>query len=67
MSKITATAELSKEVNVIEIGPGIGSLTQYLLENSAEVMAFEIDKTLIPILEETLADYENFQLVAADV
>ncbi|PCS01302.1 16S rRNA methyltransferase [Lactococcus fujiensis JCM 16395] len=67
LSKITATAELSKEVNVIEIGPGIGSLTQYLLENSAEVMAFEIDKTLIPILEETLADYENFQLVAADV
>ncbi|GBG96944.1 16S rRNA (adenine(1518)-N(6)/adenine(1519)-N(6))-dimethyltransferase RsmA [Lactococcus termiticola] len=67
LSKITEAAELSKEVNVIEIGPGIGSLTQYLLEESAEVMAFEIDKTLIPILEETLADYDNFQLVNADI
>lgn len=67
LSKITATADLTKEVNVIEIGPGIGSLTQYLLESAAEVMAFEIDKTLIPILDETLADYDNFQLVNADV
>ena len=67
LSKITATATLTKEVNVIEIGPGIGSLTQYLLEEAAEVMAFEIDKTLIPILEETLAAYDNFQLVLADV
>jgi len=67
LTKITATAELSEQVNVIEIGPGIGSLTQYLLEEAAEVMAFEIDKTLIPILEETLAPYDNFQLVNADV
>lgn len=67
LSKITATAELSKAVNVIEIGPGIGSLTQYLLEEAAEVMAFEIDKTLIPILEETLAPYDNFTLVNADI
>lgn len=67
LSKITATAELSQAVNVIEIGPGIGSLTQYLLEEAAEVMAFEIDKTLIPILEETLAPYDNFILVNADI
>lgn len=67
LSKITQTAELSKEVNVIEIGPGIGSLTQYLLEEAAEVMAFEIDKTLIPILTETLAPYDNFTLVNADI
>lgn len=67
LTKITQTAELSKKVNVIEIGPGIGSLTQYLLEEAAEVMAFEIDKSLIPILEETMAPYDNFTLVSADI
>lgn len=67
LTKITQTAELSKEVNVIEIGPGIGSLTQYLLEEAAEVMAFEIDKSLILILEETMAPYDNFTLVSADI
>lgn len=67
LTKITQTAELSKEVNVIEIGPGIGSLIQYLLEEAAEVMAFEIDKSLIPILEETMAPYDNFTLVSADI
>ena len=67
LTKITQTAELSKEVNVIEIGPGIGSLTQYLLEEAAEVMAFEIDKSLIQILEETMAPYDNFTLVSADI
>lgn len=67
LTKITQTSELSKEVNVIEIGPGIGSLTQYLLEEAAEVMAFEIDKSLIPILEETMAPYDNFTLVSADI
>ncbi|ARE12992.1 16S rRNA (adenine(1518)-N(6)/adenine(1519)-N(6))-dimethyltransferase RsmA [Lactococcus lactis] len=67
LTKITQTAVLSKEVNVIEIGPGIGSLTQYLLEEAAEVMAFEIDKSLIPILEETMAPYDNFTLVSADI
>ncbi|MGO2644606.1 MAG: 16S rRNA (adenine(1518)-N(6)/adenine(1519)-N(6))-dimethyltransferase RsmA [Lactococcus cremoris] len=67
LTKITETADLSKEVNVIEIGPGIGSLTQYLLEETAEVMAFEIDKSLIPILEETMAPYDNFTLVSADI
>ncbi|MBB5888287.1 16S rRNA (adenine1518-N6/adenine1519-N6)-dimethyltransferase [Lactovum miscens] len=67
LTKITETAGLTKETNVIEIGPGIGSLTQYLLESSAEVMAFEIDKSLIPILEETLFNYNNFQLVSADI
>ena len=67
LTKITETADLSKEVNVIEIGPGIGSLSQYLLEEAAEVMAFEIDKSLIPILEETMAPYDNFTLVSADM
>lgn len=42
-------------------------MTQYLLEEAAEVMAFEIDKSLIPILEETMAPYDNFTLVSADI
>lgn len=67
LSKIVQTAEINKETNVIEIGPGIGALTQYLLEDAAEVMAFEIDNSLIPILQETLAGYDNLQLVNADV
>ncbi|GAB2026679.1 16S rRNA (adenine(1518)-N(6)/adenine(1519)-N(6))-dimethyltransferase RsmA [Lactovum odontotermitis] len=67
LSKIVQTAEINKETNVIEIGPGIGALTQYLLEDAAEVMAFEIDNSLIPILQETLASYDNLQLVNADV
>jgi len=67
LEKIVATAALTKQVNVLEIGPGIGSLTQYLLEAAAEVMAVEIDKSLIPILTETLSSYDNFQLVNADV
>lgn len=67
LTNIVQAAELDEKTNVIEIGPGIGSLTQYLLEASAEVMAFEIDKTLIPILDETLEPYDNFQLVNADI
>lgn len=67
LQKITKVAALDKNTNVLEIGPGVGSLTQYLLEESAEVMAFEIDNTLIPILEETLEPYENFQLINADI
>lgn len=67
LQKITDTAELSKEVNVIEIGPGIGSLTQFLAEEAAEVMAFEIDSRLIPILEETLESYDNVQIINEDV
>ncbi|MFV0555889.1 MAG: 16S rRNA (adenine(1518)-N(6)/adenine(1519)-N(6))-dimethyltransferase RsmA [Lactovum sp.] len=67
LTKICQAAYLDKKTNVIEIGPGIGSLTQYLLESAAEVMAFEIDKSLIPILEETLFDYDNFQVIQADI
>lgn len=67
LEKITATADLSDQVNVIEIGPGIGALTEFLARNAAEVMAFEIDDRLIPILDETLADYDNVQVVNEDI
>ncbi|MGT2895170.1 16S rRNA (adenine(1518)-N(6)/adenine(1519)-N(6))-dimethyltransferase RsmA [Streptococcus entericus] len=67
LSKIVATAEIDKTVNVIEIGPGIGALTEFLAETAAEVMAFEIDDRLIPILADTLRRFDNVQVVHADI
>lgn len=67
LSKIVATAEIDEGVNVIEIGPGIGALTEFLAERAAEVMAFEIDDRLIPILADTLRDHDNVQVVHADI
>ena len=57
----------SKQVNVIEIGPGIGALTEFLAENAAEVMAFEIDDRLVPILADTLRDFDNVTVVNQDI
>ncbi|NDL68075.1 16S rRNA (adenine(1518)-N(6)/adenine(1519)-N(6))-dimethyltransferase RsmA [Clostridiales bacterium F-3ap] len=67
LEKIVAGAELQPEDDVIEIGPGIGSLTQYLAENCRQVIAIEIDNKLIPILEETLEGYGNVEIVHEDV
>ncbi|MEY8435827.1 16S rRNA (adenine(1518)-N(6)/adenine(1519)-N(6))-dimethyltransferase RsmA [Streptococcus hyointestinalis] len=67
LQKIVDTAELDKEVNVIEIGPGIGALTEFLAENAAEVMAFEIDDRLVPILADTLRDFDNVTVVNEDI
>ena len=67
LQKIVDTAEIDKNVNVIEIGPGIGALTEFLSENAAEVMAFEIDDRLVPILEDTLRDHENVNVINEDV
>lgn len=67
LQKIVDTAEIDKTVNVIEIGPGIGALTEFLAENAAEVMAFEIDDRLIPILADTLRDFDNVQVVNQDI
>lgn len=67
LQKIVDTAEIDKQVNVIEIGPGIGALTEFLAEHAAEVMAFEIDDRLIPILAETLANFDNVQVVNEDI
>ncbi|HGD5320477.1 TPA: 16S rRNA (adenine(1518)-N(6)/adenine(1519)-N(6))-dimethyltransferase RsmA [Streptococcus agalactiae] len=67
LQKIVDTAEIDKGVNVIEIGPGIGALTEFLAENAAEVMAFEIDDHLIPILADTLARFDNVQVVNQDI
>ena len=67
LQKIVYTAEIDKNVNVIEIGPGIGALTEFLTENAAEVMAFEIDERLVPILEDTLRDHDNVKVINEDV
>ncbi|MFI3632924.1 16S rRNA (adenine(1518)-N(6)/adenine(1519)-N(6))-dimethyltransferase RsmA [Streptococcus parauberis] len=67
LQKIVDTAEIDRNVNVIEIGPGIGALTEFIAENAAEVMAFEIDDRLIPILKDTLRDFDNVQLVNQDI
>lgn len=67
LDKIIAAAEVTKEDCVVEIGPGIGTLTQYLAEAARNVIAIEIDKMLIPILQETLADYDNVTVIHQDV
>ncbi|MGV3050674.1 16S rRNA (adenine(1518)-N(6)/adenine(1519)-N(6))-dimethyltransferase RsmA [Streptococcus hyovaginalis] len=67
LQKIVDTAEIDENVNVIEIGPGIGALTEFLAENAAEVMAFEIDDRLVPILADTLRDFDNVQVINKDV
>ena len=68
IAKILKAAEISKDDTVLEIGPGIGTLTQYLCENAGKVIAVEIDKSLIPILEnDTLAGYGNVKIINDDV
>ena len=67
LQKIVDTAEIDKKVNVIESGPGIGALTEFLAESAAEVMAFEIDDRLVPILADTLRDFDNVTVVNQDI
>ena len=67
LDKIIAAAEITKHDFVLEIGPGIGTLTQYLAEAAREVVAVEIDSTLIPILEDTLSAYDNVSVINEDV
>ena len=67
LQKIVDTAEIDKNVNVIEIGPGIGALTEFLAESAAEVMAFEIDDRLVPILADTLRDFDNVTVLNQDI
>ena len=67
LQKIVDTAEVDDQVNVIEIGPGIGALTEFLAERAAEVMAFEIDHRLVSILADTLRDFDNVTVVNEDI
>ena len=65
--KIVSAAEVTGEDAVLEIGPGIGALTGYLARRAGSVIAVEIDGNLIPILEETLADHDNIELINKDI
>lgn len=67
LDKIIRAAEINKEDCVLEIGPGIGTMTQYLAENAREVIAVEVDKNLIPILEDTLSQYDNVTVINEDI
>ena len=67
IDKIIAAANITKEDTVLEIGPGIGTMTQYLAEAAGQVIAVEIDKNLLPIYEETLADYDNVTIINNDI
>lgn len=67
LEKIINAAGVGKEDMVLEIGPGIGTMTQYLAENAGKVVAVEIDKNLIPILQETLSGYENVTVINEDI
>ena len=67
LDKIIASADITKDDFVLEIGPGIGTMTQYLAEAARAVTAVEIDRNLIPILQETLAEYDNVDVINQDV
>ena len=67
LDRIIRAADITEEDSVLEIGPGIGTMTQYLAERAGRVTAVEIDRNLIPILEETLADYPNVTVVNQDI
>lgn len=67
LEKIVAAAEITKDDFVLEIGPGIGTMTQYLCETAKAVVAVEIDANLIPILSDTLAAYQNVTILNQDI
>lgn len=67
LDKIIRAADIGKDDMVLEIGPGIGTMTQYLAEAAGKVIAVEIDRNLIPILKDTLSGYENVRIINEDV
>lgn len=67
LQKIVDAAQITKEDYIVEIGPGIGTMTQYLAESAGGVVAVEIDKNLIPILKETLSEYDNVCIMNEDI
>ena len=67
LERIIEAAQITKDDFVIEIGPGIGTMTQYLAEAAREVAAVEIDRSLIPILQDTLQDWDNVTVINEDI
>lgn len=67
LDRIIESAQIGKDDCVLEIGPGIGTMTQRLAEEAREVVAVEIDKNLLPVLQETLSNYDNVMVINADI
>ena len=67
LRKIVGQAKLTKQSAAIEIGPGIGALTEHLAREAGKVLAFEIDQRLLPVLDDTLSPYDNISIVHADI
>ncbi len=67
LDKIIRAADINKEDIILEVGPGIGTMTQYLAEGAKKVIAVEIDKKLIPILGDTLSEYDNVTVLNEDI
>ncbi|MCI9416828.1 MAG: 16S rRNA (adenine(1518)-N(6)/adenine(1519)-N(6))-dimethyltransferase RsmA [Eubacterium sp.] len=67
LDKIIRESKIDKDDFVLEIGPGIGTMTQYLCESAGRVVAVEIDKNLIPILHDTLKEYDNVEIINEDI
>lgn len=67
VEKIINAAEITKDDTVLEIGPGIGTMTQYLAESAGKVYAVEIDKNLLPVLDDTLGEYDNVTVINEDI
>src|SRR5690606_40760727 len=67
LRKIVGKANLTKQSAAIEIGPGIGALTEHLAREAGKVLAFEIDQRLLPVLADTLSPYDNISIIASDI
>ena len=67
LDKIITSANITKDDCILEIGPGIGTMTQYLAEHARQVIAVEIDDKLIPILQDTLSPYDNIEIIHNDI
>ena len=64
---IAAASQADETCGVLEIGPGIGPLTAELAQRAGKVVSIELDKTLLPVLQETMADYDNMEIISGDV
>ena len=67
LRNIVSHADLTKDSAAIEIGPGIGALTEHLAREAGKVVAFEIDQRLLPVLEDTLSPYDNVEIIHSDI
>ena len=67
LGNIVSHASLTKRTGVIEVGPGIGALTEHLAKSAGKVVAYEIDGRLLPVLDDTLAPYDNVTVVHQDI